>query len=153
MVSGVSKKNFLLVFLIIILTFGGLWFFAFKSYQKDRVLIFLHPLKDIKGAGYNAYQSMIAVGSGQIFGKGIGFGTQSRLDFLPEHRTDFIFAAFAEEWGFVGVIFIFIFFGIIIWRILKIAYLGRSNFESFFGMRSEERRVGKECRSRWSPYH
>ncbi len=76
---------------------------------------------------------MIAVGSGQIFGKGIGFGTQSRLEFLPEHQTDFIFAAFAEEWGLVGVLFIFIFFGIVIWRILKNAFLGQGNFESLFG--------------------
>jgi rod shape determining protein RodA len=77
---------------------------------------------------------MIAVGSGKIFGKGIGFGTQSRLEFLPEHQTDFIFAAFAEEWGFLGVLFVFLFFGIIIWRIFKISFLGQSNFESLFGM-------------------
>ncbi len=133
MVSGVSKKHLLLVFLIIAIVFGASWLFVFKPYQKDRIMTFLHPLKDIRGAGYNAYQSMIAVGSGQIFGKGIGFGTQSRLEFLPEHQTDFIFAAFAEEWGLVGVLFVFMFFGIIIWRILKISVLGRSNFESFFG--------------------
>lgn len=133
-VSGVSKKHLLLVFLIIAIVFGASWLFVFKPYQKDRILTFLHPLKDIRGAGYNAYQSMIAVGSGQVFGKGIGFGTQSRLEFLPEHQTDFIFAAFAEEWGLIGVFFIFIFWGIIIWRILKISILGRGNFESFFGM-------------------
>lgn len=133
MVSGVSKKHLLLVFLAIAVTFSVSWFFAFKPYQKDRVLTFLHPLKDLRGAGYNAYQSMIAVGSGQIFGKGIGFGTQSRLEFLPEHQTDFIFAAFAEEWGLVGVLFIFIFFGTIIWRILKNAFLGQGNFETLFG--------------------
>ncbi|NOY35702.1 MAG: rod shape-determining protein RodA [bacterium] len=133
MVSGVSKKHLLLVFLAIAITFSVSWFFAFEPYQKDRVLTFLHPLKDIRGAGYNAYQSMIAVGSGQIFGKGIGFGTQSRLEFLPEHQTDFVFAAFAEEWGLVGVFFIFVFFGIVIWRILKNAFLGQGNFESLFG--------------------
>ncbi len=134
MASGVSKKHLLLVFLVIVLVFGVSWFFVFKPYQKERVVTFLHPLKDVQGTGYNAYQSTIAVGSGRVFGKGIGFGTQSRLNFLPEHQTDFIFAAFAEEWGLVGVIFIFIFFSIIIWRILKIAFLGRNNFESFFGI-------------------
>jgi len=133
MVSGVSKKHLLLVFLAIAITFGVSWFFAFQPYQKERVLTFLHPLKDLRGAGYNAYQSMIAVGSGKIFGKGIGFGTQSRLEFLPEHQTDFVFAAFAEEWGLVGVLFVFVFFGIVVWRILKNAFLGQSNFESLFG--------------------
>jgi len=134
MVSGVSKKHLLLVFLIFAIIFGASWFFVLESYQKDRVLTFLHPLKDIRGAGYNAYQSMIAVGSGQIFGKGIGFGTQSRLEFLPERQTDFIFAAFTEEWGLIGALFIFIFYGIVIWRVLKNAFLGQTNFESFFGM-------------------
>ena len=83
---------------------------------------------------YNALQSMIAVGSNKFFGKGIGFGSQSRLEFLPEHQTDFVFAAFAEEWGFVGAIFIFLFYGIIIWRVFRIAALGRSNFESLYGI-------------------
>jgi rod shape determining protein RodA len=105
-----------------------------KPYQKDRILSFLNPLKDPQGAGYNALQSMIAIGSGQTWGKGLGLGTQSRLKFLPEYRTDFVFAAFAEEWGFVGVLIVFFSFGILIWRILKNAYLGQANFERFFGM-------------------
>ncbi|MFA4890477.1 MAG: rod shape-determining protein RodA [Candidatus Paceibacterota bacterium] len=134
LVSGVNKKHLLLIFLIGTLVLGTCWFFVFKPYQKQRILTFLHPLADIRGAGYNAFQSTIAVGSGKIFGKGIGFGTQSRLEFLPEHQTDFIFAAFAEEWGLLGVVFIFLFFGIIIWRILKNAFLGQSNFESLFGI-------------------
>jgi len=134
MVSGVSKKHLLLVFMIFAIIFSVSWFFVFQPYQKDRVLTFLNPLRDVRGAGYSAYQSMIAVGSGQVFGKGIGFGTQSRLEFLPEYQTDFVFAAFTEEWGLVGALFIFIFYGIVIWRILKNAFLGQSNFESFFGM-------------------
>jgi len=88
----------------------------------------------LKGAGYNADQSKIAVGSGRLLGKGIGEGTQSRLEFLPEHETDFIFAAFAEEWGFIGVLFLFIFFTIVLWRILKIAFLGQTNFERLFSL-------------------
>lgn len=134
MVSGIKKRHLLLIFLIIILTFSISWFFLFKPYQKDRIITFLHPLQDIRGAGYNAVQSTIAVGSGQIFGKGIGYGSQSRLGFLPEHQTDFIFAAFGEEWGLVGVIFVFLFYGIIVWRILRNAYFGQSNFETLFGM-------------------
>ena len=86
------------------------------------------------GAGYNAYQSTIAVGSGGILGKGIGYGTQSRLNFLPEYQTDFIFAAFAEEWGFVGIIFLFASFSILIFRIIYSATRGESNFEMLFGV-------------------
>jgi rod shape determining protein RodA len=134
MVSGISKKHLLLVFLIILLMFSISWLMLLKPYQKDRILSFLNPLKDPQGAGYNALQSMIAIGSGQTWGKGLGLGTQSRLKFLPEYRTDFVFAAFAEEWGFVGVLIVFFSFGILIWRILKNAYLGQANFERFFGM-------------------
>ena len=93
---------------------------------------FLNPLADIRGTGYNAYQSMIAVGSGQIIGKGVGFGTQSRLNFLPEYQTDFIFAAFAEEWGFIGSLIIIICYLIIFWRILKLARQGTTNFETLY---------------------
>jgi len=134
MVSGINKKHLFLIFLIIALVFTVSWFFLFKPYQKDRIITFLHPLKDIRGAGYNAVQSMIAVGSGQILGKGIGYGSQSRLGFLPEHQTDFIFAAFSEEWGLIGVFLIFLFYGIVVWRILRNAYVGQSNFEVLFGI-------------------
>ncbi|MBU1179133.1 rod shape-determining protein RodA [Patescibacteria group bacterium] len=133
-VSGINKKHLLLVLLVFVLLFAASWFFVFKPYQKARIMTFLNPLGDPQGAGYNALQSMIAAGSGQIWGKGIGYGTQSRLNFLPEHRTDFIFAAFAEEWGFVGVLIIFSCFGVLIWRILRNAYLAQFNFEKFFAM-------------------
>ncbi len=134
LVSGVSKRHIALVFLAGAIVFGALWFGSFESYQKKRILTFLSPLTDIRGAGYNAYQSTIAVGSGQIFGKGVGYGTQSRLRFLPEHRTDFIFSAFAEEWGLVGVAILFILFAVIIGRILMIAMVGSTNFEMLYGM-------------------
>ncbi len=133
-VSGISKKHLLIVFLTALLIFSVGWFFVLKPYQKDRVLTFFDPLRDPKGAGYNAMQSVIAVGSGEILGKGIGYGTQSRLEFLPEHQTDFIFASFAEEWGFLGVLVIFISWGIVIWRILKSAFNTQSNFERLFGI-------------------
>ncbi|OHA59690.1 MAG: hypothetical protein A2589_02435 [Candidatus Vogelbacteria bacterium RIFOXYD1_FULL_46_19] len=134
MVSGISKKHLALVFLVGTLAFSGLWIFAFADYQKDRIKTFIHPLADIQGAGYNAFQSTVAVGSGQILGKGVGYGSQSRLNFLPEHQTDFIFAAFAEEWGFIGVLLVFLLFGIIIWRIVLVALNGATNFEVLFGL-------------------
>lgn len=134
LVSGISKKHLVAVFLLGAAAFAGMWLFAFKDYQKQRIMTFLEPLSDIRGAGYNAYQSTIAVGSGQIMGKGIGLGSQSKLRFLPEYQTDFIFAAYAEEWGFVGVLIIFSLYGTVIWRVLKIAQRGETNFESFFGL-------------------
>ncbi len=134
LVSGISKKHLLAVFLIGVVSFSMLWMFAFHPYQKQRILTFINPLTDIRGVGYNAYQSTIAVGSGEILGKGVGYGTQSRLRFLPEYQTDFIFAAFAEEWGFVGVVLLFLMFGLVIWRILVNAMLGATNFEIFFGI-------------------
>ena len=134
LVSGISKKHLFLVFLVGALSFSALWLYGFKPYQKDRILNFIHPLTDVRGSGYNAFQSTIAVGSGQALGKGIGQGSQSRLKFLPEYQTDFIFAAFAEEWGFVGVMLLFCFYGIILWRLLKGALYGASNFEILFNL-------------------
>lgn len=132
--SGISKKHLFTVFAVGLLCFASLWLLVFKPYQKARIMTFIHPLADVRGAGYNAFQSMIAVGSGELFGKGVGQGTQSRLKFLPEYQTDFIFAAFTEEWGFVGGFIICVLFGVIIWRILLNALLGASNFESFYGI-------------------
>lgn len=134
MVSGLSRKHLFAVLGLGLVAFGGLWFFGFHDYQKQRILTFLHPLADIRGAGYNAYQSTVAVGSGQLLGKGIGYGTQSKLRFLPEYQTDFIFAAFAEEWGFVGALIVFALYGMLFWRILRAAARGASNFEMLFAV-------------------
>jgi len=133
LLSGISKKHLFAVFILGSICFGVLWGFVLQDYQKARIVNFIHPLADIRGTGYSAYQSTIAVGSGQLTGKGIGYGTQSKLSFLPEYQTDFIFAAYAEEWGFFGVIFLFILFGVLLWRIIRIAYYGASNFEILFG--------------------
>ncbi len=134
LVSGISKKHLLLVFTLVACVIGILWNFVFYEYQKQRILTFIHPLQDIRGVGYNAYQSTITVGSGQIIGKGVGYGTQSRLKFLPEYQTDFIFAAYAEEWGFAGVLILFSLYLIVLWRILKTAMNGATNFEILFGV-------------------
>jgi rod shape determining protein RodA len=99
-----------------------------KQYQKDRIMTFLNPTQDPLGVGYNVIQSMIAVGSGQIFGRGLGHGTQSRLQFLPEFRTDFIFASIAEELGLFGALLMFVLYGVILLRALRIAYLCNNLF-------------------------
>ncbi len=134
LVSGISKKHLFFVFLAGVLAFMALWFFVFQPYQKARIINFIDPYTNIHGSGYNAIQSTIAVGSGQFFGKGVGFGTQSRLKFLPEYETDFIFAAFAEEWGFFGVMLLLILYILIIGRIMNLASRGSTNFEVLFGL-------------------
>jgi rod shape determining protein RodA len=134
MVSGISKKHLAIVFGVGAIAFFLLWSFALHPYQKQRIKTFLNPLTDVRGAGYNAYQSTVAVGSGQILGKGIGYGTQSRLKFLPEYQTDFVFASFAEEWGFVGVLLLLLCFGVVIWRILLVALTGATNFETLYAL-------------------
>lgn len=131
--AGVSRKHLLLIFSMVVIAFASLWVFVLADYQKNRIKTFLDPLSDIQGTGYNAYQSTIAVGSGQLFGKGVGYGTQSRLQFLPEHETDFIFAAFAEEWGFLGSLALLILYFLIIWRIIRISMYAPTNFEMLFG--------------------
>lgn len=132
LVSGISKKHLAILFSIGLISFAGLWFFALKPYQKARIENFVNPMNDIRKTGYNVYQSVIAVGSGQILGKGVGYGTQSRLNFLPEYKTDFIFAAFAEEWGFIGAAIVIFCYAVVIWRILNIGRLGSSNFEILY---------------------
>ncbi len=132
LVAGISFRHVAIVGIVGAIAFLGLWNFGFQEYQKDRIMTFLHPLADIQGTGYNAYQSTIAVGSGQFLGKGVGYGTQSKLQFLPEYETDFIFAAFAEEWGFVGVIVLFLLFGLAVWRLIFHALRGATNFERLF---------------------
>jgi rod shape determining protein RodA len=130
--SGISRKHLLSVIGVGVFLFAVLWVWGFHSYQKQRIMTFINPMHDIYGSGYNVYQSTVAVGSGELLGKGIGYGTQSKLRFLPEYQTDFIFAAFAEEWGFVGVLIVFMLFAIIFWRLLSFASRGASNFETLF---------------------
>lgn len=132
LVSGISIKHLVAVFAIGIIVFTLAWKLAFKPYQKARIMNFINPLADIRGTGYNAYQSTIAVGSGGLLGKGLGYGTQSRLNFLPEHKTDFIFAAYAEEWGFVGAMLLLVFFCILLVKLAFYALVADSTFEALF---------------------
>lgn len=133
LVAGISWRHLLFLLGCGVVAGVVLWTGVFHDYQKERIVSFLHPLADIQGAGYNAYQSTVAVGSGELVGKGIGFGTQSKLLFLPEYQTDFIFAAYAEEWGFVGVLLLFGLFSIVIIRILTASAHASDNFAALFG--------------------
>lgn len=130
--SGISRKHLFAVLITGVVAFSVMWLYGFHDYQKERIMTFVNPAHDIYGTGYNVYQSTIAVGSGGVWGKGIGYGTQSKLRFLPEYQTDFMFAAFAEEWGFAGIMLVFALFGIIFWRTLRCASRGATNFETLF---------------------
>jgi len=101
-----------------------------KDYQRKRIEAFLNPAQNTQDIGFNVNQARIAVGSGQILGKGFGNGTQSKRDFLPEHQTDFIFASFAEEFGLVGSLFLLTLYGIIIIHILMVAISSGDTFSS-----------------------
>lgn len=98
------------------------------EYQKKRILAFLNPRSDPLGSGYHLIQSRIAVGSGRIFGKGLGQGTQSHLRFLPEFQSDFIFAALSEELGLIGCLILISCYFFLLWRILKIAQGTKNKF-------------------------
>lgn len=127
LVSGLNKKNLAILFLLGVVTLSSGWFMM-KDYQKDRIMNFIDPYRDPTGSGYNVIQSIIAVGSGGVFGKGLGHGSQSQLNFLPEKHTDFIFAVIAEELGFAGVVAVLIIFGVMFWRMKEAARLASDNF-------------------------
>jgi len=132
LVSGISKKHLAILGCIGLVAASALWFGGLKEYQRQRIVSFVNPAHDIHGTGYNAYQAEVAVGSGGFLGKGIGYGTQSKLRFLPEYQTDFIFAAFAEEWGFVGVVLLLGLYAVLFARLAQIARAAATNFDTFF---------------------
>lgn len=107
------------------------WFVALKPYQKDRLTTFLHPSGDAQGKGYHAIQSLIAVGSGQMWGKGWGAGTQNQLAFLPEQHTDFAFPVWAEEHGFAGAIVLLVLYLALVLISMDIAGTARDRFGAF----------------------
>jgi cell division protein FtsW (lipid II flippase) len=113
-------KKYLLVGLALLLVALPLFWNLLASYQKQRILTFFNPTQDPLGAGYNSLQSTIAAGSGKIFGRGLGRGIQTQLAFLPEKQTDFIFAAVAEEMGFVGAGLVLVATFIILFRLTKL---------------------------------
>ena len=117
------------IFSLIITPF--IWLYLLYDYQKDRILTFLDPLRDPLGSGYHIIQSKIALGSGGIFGKGFLNGTQSKLNFLPEKQTDFIFTLLAEEFGIIGTLILLILFIILILYTMIIGIICKSRFACF----------------------
>lgn len=130
-ISWVNKKFILGIALAFILIAGIGWKFFLQDFQKTRIEVFLNPELDPKGRGYNVRQATIAVGSGQLLGRGLGKGLQSQLKFLPERQTDFIFATSAEEVGFVGCTVILLLYGIIISRIWLIMTRSRDELGKY----------------------
>ncbi|MFA5356598.1 MAG: rod shape-determining protein RodA [Candidatus Omnitrophota bacterium] len=125
--AGVKFRYIFIFLLLSALCFPVLWNFL-RDYQKDRLMVFLNPNIDPLGAGYTVIQSKIAVGSGGFFGKGWLSGTQGQLRFLPESHTDFIFATFAEEWGFMGVSFLLFLYYLLIRQGIIIASRSADSF-------------------------
>src|SRR5579862_653574 len=110
------------------------WRFLLHDYQKARVMTFLNPESDALGAGWNITQAKIAIGSGGLSGRGFLQGTQSRLNFLPEKQTDFIWTSLCEEFGFVGAIAMLVLFATVIFCGLQIATSARSQFARLLAM-------------------
>lgn len=131
-ISGIKIRHFLILCLAGILIFILIWSFFLKDYQKQRIISFFRPKMEPIGIGWNQNQSKIAIGSGGIFGQGIFKGSQTHYGFLPEPQTDFIFAAISEELGFLGVISLLFLFSLLIWRIIRTAFLKESNFTKLF---------------------
>lgn len=131
LISGIKMKHFLILSLCFILIAGFIWTFLLKDYQKQRITAFLFPY-DYFGASWSQNQTKISIGSGQVFGQGLAKGSQVQYGFLPEPHTDFIFSVIAEEWGIVGSSVLFIIYGFLIWRILRIAIQSKSNFPRLF---------------------
>lgn len=120
-IAGLRKKQFIVLGVIAVLLGASGWIFFLKPYQKERVMVFLQPGSDPLGSGYTVMQSITAFGSGGMWGRGLGYGPQSRLNFLPENRTDFIFARIGEELGLVGVMGVLALYATILWRMLYAA--------------------------------
>lgn len=130
--SGLPLRHFILFLLVAALLGAGMWMFGLKGYQKDRIMTLIDPNRDPLGASYNVIQSKIAIGSGGIWGKGFGQGTQVQLGFLPEAQNDFIVAAIAEEGGLVGSIILCVAFLWMMWRLLVMGQRIDGNMGKFF---------------------
>ncbi|HEU0236971.1 MAG TPA: rod shape-determining protein RodA [Candidatus Limnocylindrales bacterium] len=130
--SGASLRWLFALLAGLLAAFPLIWTHILRDYQKERLTSFLDPAADIQGAGYQLYQSQIAVGSGGVFGKGLTNGTQNQLDFLPVQTTDFVFAILAEELGFIGAIVTFALFAALLWRVLAAGWRSRDAFGTLF---------------------
>jgi rod shape determining protein RodA len=113
---------------------GDVFWGLLQDYQKDRLILFLDPDKDPLGGGYHLIQSRIAIGAGKIWGQGMGEGSQTQLNFIPEQHTDFIFSAIGEEWGFVGAIAVLVVYWLICFRLVVIAQNAKDDFGSLLAI-------------------
>mgnify|MGYP001949354543 CR=1 FL=1 len=134
LIAGLHWRYFIITAFFSGLSFISGWLWFLKDYQKDRLRVFLDPSLDPLGQGYNVIQSIIAIGSGGFWGKGLGYGSQSQLHFLPEAHTDFIFAVIAEQLGFIGIFFLLIFYGFLFYKIWQIAKEAPDNFSKFLAV-------------------
>lgn len=125
--AGLSWKQLLVLGVILAILLPATYL-TLQPYQRDRLVLFLNPTADPLGAGYNVNQARIAIGSGQVLGRGIGSGTQSQLQFLRIRHTDFIFSVLGEELGFFGGIFFFALYAFVLIRMLRAAQISRSTF-------------------------
>jgi len=132
--SGIKFRHLIFLAIIALIITALSWNFLLAPYQQTRITSFLNPYADPQGAAYQMLQSMIAVGSGKMWGKGIGYGSQTHLHFLPEAETDFIFAAFAEEWGFVGITVLILILFFLLWRIARISMRASDNFSRLYAL-------------------
>jgi len=130
-ISGIKLRHFLILVLCFLLILILSWNTVLKDYQKERILSFFYPIEPL-GISWSQNQAKIAIGSGGLFGQGMGKGSQTQYGFLPEPQTDFIFSAIAEETGLIGVGILLLLFSILIWRIMKIAISAQSNFPRLF---------------------
>jgi len=133
-ISGINLRHFLILSLIFLLIFALSWSFLLKDYQKERVISFVFPQYQPLKTGWSQNQAQIAIGSGGIFGRGLGKGSQTQYGFLSEPQTDFIFAAICEELGFFGIAILMIIFMVLGWRIFKLARTCQSNFPRLFAI-------------------
>ena len=133
LVSGIKLKHFLILFIGFCIVAGFAYGFVLEPYQKERITAFLFPY-DVLGSSWSQTQTKISIGSGRIFGEGLGQGSQVQYGFLPEPHTDFIYSVMSQEWGFIGVLVFFILYLVLIWRILKIAIESDSNFPRLFAV-------------------
>ena len=131
LLAGIERKVFIISSLILISSLPLVWSFVLKPYHRERVMTLLDPASDPYGKGYHIIQSKIAVGSGQLFGKGFLAGTQAHLEYLPEDTTDFAFSVLAEEWGFVGCSLLLTLYFLLIWRLFWLAARTENIFHSF----------------------
>ncbi len=133
---GIKRTYIFTLAVGLVVTVVLAWMFVLAPYQKDRVMTFVDPNRDPLGAGYNVQQSMIAIGSGRVFGRGLGQGSQTQLRFLPEAQTDFIFSVIAEELGFIGVSVVFTALLLIWYRLIRLAMLAKDDFSLFIALGS-----------------